>query len=154
MDRTLVSQALPPWLAEANADVVVRIPKLFAAMIANYLMWYLAVFDMSHRRRPKLASPSWSIGWDNKGNVREALKALHDDFATIISEDGCTFCRAPDQPVMRAHEDMGRDTFLGVLGYTRRAVTFIPEATITNSAFLATDPDSSARYDGMPSAPC
>ena len=67
-----VDEALPgqevqreawPILNETDAQIVLRIPKPFAAMVANDIMQSVAMCEMGRRSRPDIVRPSWCIGW-------------------------------------------------------------------------------------------
>ena len=120
------------WLTENDATCVMRIPKAFAAMIANGIMETVAVCEMSAEKRGDVRNPGWSLGWDSKSFRGTPLVQLQNDFQELSR---MTWDH-PGNFFIRQRESMAVQHLKDLLQSARAAISHIPSREIRDNHTL------------------
>ena len=110
------------WMTENDATCVMRIPKAFAAMIANGIMETVAVCEMSVEKRGDVRNPGWSLGWDSKTFRGKPIVHLKNDFQELSK---MTWDH-PGNFFIRQRESMAVQHMKDLLQSARHAISHIP----------------------------
>ena len=145
VQEALAQEAMPEALSMVNEEkaiCVLRIPKPFAASIANDIMEHVAMCEMGCRTRDDVQEPGWPIGWSNNNPslVPEPAQQLRKDFISLafkpdVQSAGMYFVQ-PGQEWMRTHEHVGHRELRDLLQPICRVIPHIPQRDVRDDGSL------------------